>query len=37
MGSRDVVVDEETILAGEKRELSILVACEEVTVTKACY
>jgi mannose-6-phosphate isomerase-like protein (cupin superfamily) len=37
MASRDVVVNEEAILAGENREISILVACEEVTVTKACY
>jgi hypothetical protein len=37
MASRDVVLDEAAILAGEKREISVLVACEEVTVTKACY
>jgi mannose-6-phosphate isomerase-like protein (cupin superfamily) len=32
-----VVVTEEAILACESREISILVACEEVTVTKASY
>lgn len=37
MASSDVVVTEETILAGESREISILFAREEVTVTKACY
>lgn len=37
VASSDVVITEEAILAGESREISMLFAREEVTVTKACY
>jgi quercetin dioxygenase-like cupin family protein len=37
MASRSVVADVESILAGEKREIGILLARKEVTITKASY